>query len=124
MNPDNYGTREACQRLVDSGIVLDTDHYWYHDYDETWKLSNDLDEFVRDRDYVPAPSMAEVWRELPDEHCLNAPDTVRYKMLTPFSFGYHSGGKDAGIWFPYKDTPTDALIYLLIWVTQQRKEGA
>jgi hypothetical protein len=28
VNNENYGTVEACQRLLDAGIVLETDCYW------------------------------------------------------------------------------------------------
>lgn len=31
MNTDNVGSREACQKLVENGIVLETDCAWYQD---------------------------------------------------------------------------------------------
>jgi len=107
MNPLNYATPETSQRLRDTGIVLETEHYWYKDYDGTWKMSNDLDEFVRDRDYVSAPSLAEVWRELSSITIILNEDGVSIE----------NGRRE------FKNTnPTDALIDLLIWVTEQKRK--
>jgi hypothetical protein len=121
MNPLNTATLPACQRLAAAGIVLETDHYWYKDYDGTWKLSNDLDEFVRDRDYVSAPSPAEVWRELPKQE-----NSVRFGAYLEVSKTIDFAGNEVTYAGYLRDgiasadytsaNLTDALIDLLIWV--------
>lgn len=124
MNTQNVGSLEACKRLVDAGIVLETDFYWYLPHKPT--MCGKTTWFIERKYYLlvytemfPAPSMAEVWRELPEEYCKNATDPIRYKVLMSSQVGYHSGGKDGGIWIPYKGNPTDALIDLLIWVKEK-----
>jgi hypothetical protein len=143
MNPNNYGTRDACQRLVDAGIVLETEAVWiadeYPPFGSSmkillkWDLRNKKElifaNFGKLPDgIIPAPSMAEVWRELPPQ----------------IGDGYLELGKneiEGTTWACYvenindcdehdevdhglqKNTnPTDALIDLLIWVKAQ-KEG-
>ena len=113
MNELNYATREASKRLVDAGIVLVTDVKWYRS-SITGKnyltvglgVPPDCCPFSD----VPAPSIAEVWRELPE---------------TTHLIRLHDGLNEASI--PEKDgdfcqvlseniNPIDALIDLLIWV--------
>jgi len=123
MNPNNYGSQPACQRLADAGIVLETELWWtlvgsgYGD-DWQWQLS-----FSNKRDYLspndyqikesyPAPSMTEVWREL---------------QKTGRAFQIETDGAVSHtreIWDTQVFTstnPTDALIDLLIWVRQRRE---
>jgi hypothetical protein len=67
MNNLNYASREASQRLVDVGIVLDTDYMWFEHENKDWILvSSDCVSIkaFKDGHAYPAPSMAEVWREL------------------------------------------------------------
>jgi hypothetical protein len=65
MNPNNYGSLEASQRLHAAGIVLETEKVWGF-RDGIWSLFDragiDLEEVIK---HIPAPSPAEVWRELP-----------------------------------------------------------
>lgn len=108
MNPNNYGTLPACQKLIDAGIVLETEHYWYRDragYDYL-----DLFPTVTPFEGIPAPSMAEVWREVPN----------RTYLLK----GNDSGNSIAWIGEEpavMNTNPTDALIELLILVTKQKE---
>jgi hypothetical protein len=109
MNPNNHGTLEACKRLADAGIVLETDAYW------TKKFPLSQYELHREGYYqsIPAVQFAEVWRELPEG-----------MMIIGVT------GKCSTLWIeedsepltePFQsNNPTDALIHLLIWV---RKEG-
>jgi hypothetical protein len=136
MNPNNYASLEAAQRLVDAGIMLEkTDCVWIYarhiplkGAGRTWQLFDRRSlmavEVTEQRPdcMIPAVQFAEVWRELPEEYCLNAPDPVRYKMLTTSCAGYHSGGKDAGVWIPYSTNVVDALIDLYIWTVKQKGE--
>jgi hypothetical protein len=63
MNNLNYASREASQRLVDVGIVLETEKVWF--FSTTgWELVDRYTAHPVNRHYLPAPSMAEVWREL------------------------------------------------------------
>ena len=110
MNELNYASLEASKKLHDAGIILETDAVW-----EGKEGQTRLNLKANCPDGFPAPSMAEVWRELPEEYCKNASDPIRYKVLMSSQVGYHSGGKDGGIWIPYKGNPADALIDLLIW---------
>jgi hypothetical protein len=124
MNEHNYASREAAERLEKAGIVLETDHYWYKDYDGAWKLSNDLDEFLRDRDYIPAVQFAEIWREFPECVYSDIPDAVS-GMRGRWPLEVTKGnGNTVARYFAYSPTmkninPADALIDLLIW---ERKE--
>ena len=139
MNPNNYAKLEASKRLVDAGIVLDTEFYhWF--VDGVYQGGDDLfrkdvmeaykaEEAAGDSNaegftFVPAPSMAEVWMELP----ATIPGRGLY---APMKLRKAGDGKTWGSYFRYgsqiidsikADTnPTDALIDLLIWV---RKEAS
>ncbi len=113
MNALNYGSIKACQRLVDAGIVQDTDFYFK-------KFDGQIDFISREEKgswlkqvekgyasplaiFIPAPSMAEVWRELP-EGCELWKD--RYTHAANGPQGCET----------FDSNPTDALIDLLIWV--------
>jgi hypothetical protein len=138
MNPNNRATLEASRRLVEAGIVLETDFYHvkHHNggYVEQAVLSKDellslkmaskmscndcIDEVL------PAPSMAEVWRELPEEiyggYTLDVTkmdkDTqATYSRIDCFE-NYDTQGHGGS------ENPTDALISLLIWL--RGKKGA
>ena len=109
MNPDNYGTLEPCQRLVAAGIVLETDYVWVMRFHgELWELIPKPETPFRYQ--VPAPSMAEVWKELPDGITF-----VRNKR--------HGDGAWCQYSKPFISTnPTDAMIDLLIWLAEKGKE--
>ena len=116
MNPNNYGTLPACQRLAEAGIVLETEKVWHLNGDkETYSLQtrgSSPSLLVRWGDF-PAPSMAEVWRELPDDcfvQMLSDGITVA---------GFVDGETEHS---NENTNPTDALIDLLIWVKGQGKE--
>jgi hypothetical protein len=70
MNPLNYGSLEACQRLHEKGIELRTDFYWHLVPDKDPELLFEAFAGMLDCPpeckLIPAPSMAEVWRELPE----------------------------------------------------------
>jgi len=117
MNESNYGTLEACKKLVEKGIVLETEAGWYkifrpgcHDFDMVLSARSGNEKFYGDN--YPAPSMAEVWREL--------------KELS-FSCRLQKDGSYL-VWLEddtYEEinrNPTDALIDLLIWVKEQKDE--
>ncbi len=117
MNTQNYASLEACQRLVDAGIVLETEKAWF--FSTTgWELVDRHDKHKVNKHYLPAPSMAEVWRELPwvtDNYGLismNKADNVTY-------CGYRKGLAIREPKFE-SNNPTDALIDLLIFVRNEK----
>ena len=65
INPDNYGTHPACEKLYDAGIVLETDAHWYlRKHDNKWVCTLRTPQVTEYFECIPAPSPAEVWREL------------------------------------------------------------
>jgi len=119
MNPNNYASLEASRRLAEAGIVLETDHSWIwilpdartgYAIDTTWRVqSNPM------YGKLPAPSMAEVWRELPEASAYLHTNRETEAWL-----------EDEGDIVPKSESfaninPADALIELLIWA---RKEAS
>jgi hypothetical protein len=127
MNPLNYGSPEASQRLHAKGIVLETDFYWVRISETQWVIQRRDSETVRDLILgiaVPAPLMTEVLRALPKQKTfIQKGEEFYICFLADWKHDegelshleYHSG-------LFFADNPTDALIDLLIWVTEQRKE--
>ncbi len=117
MNELNYAPLEASERLTDAGIVLETEKSLVL-YDLQYVLVDTIQVtnpriakmYSKVLDSIPAPSMAEIWRVLPDSTSL--------KKL---------GNNHRAAWFELlaswcvSDNPTDALIDLLIW---DRKENS
>ena len=117
MNPNNYASLEASKRLVEAGIVLETDVWWAVGHQsKTFQLltKNDAQQWIKDRegDIYPAPSMAEVWRELPL-------GTRAYRGEV-FTEAYLKTYKHDVI---ISENPADALIDLLIWVKKEADDG-
>jgi len=117
MNPNNYASLEASKRLAEAGIVLETEAGWYkiyrpgcHSFDMVRSLRSGNEKFYGDN--FPAPSMTEVWRELPEE--IMEDDSL---------FCVKSGGKTLCYYHGKMQfscfNPTDALIDLLIWVKKE-----
>jgi hypothetical protein len=149
MNKLNYASPEASKRLVKARIVLVTDVQWYGllkpDGTYGWFLVPIT--YNRDDSYnirIPAHSMAEVWRELPErikisEMIVQQVDVINdhrypltYSYLTMQRVGgfseagytssaiYSQGG--GGCIKSFENTnPADALIDLLIWVRKGAK---
>jgi len=104
--------------LVDAGIVLETEVYWYYKmYIEggEWQLS-------QTRSTIPAPCMAEVWRELPGDYISflgNEYNRIDYLEVRKdgnkaiAAYGIKMNRKS--------DNPTDALVELLVWVKGEKK---
>lgn len=122
MNKDNHCTLEAAQRLVDAGIVLKTDAVYA-------KFGNDFILVIKrlsvpKGEFIPAPCMADVWRELPEIITKNDIDFC--KCLYGNSVGYYNSDLLDEAWlhsFIIKDNtnPTDALVDLLIWVRKEKR---
>ena len=74
MNKLNYASLEKSKELVDNGIILETDVYWYYKlFPEgrgEWILS--LEKTV-----IPAPSFNDIWSKLPEStYCLKGKNGV------------------------------------------------
>jgi hypothetical protein len=128
MNPDNYGTQPACQRLVEKGIVLKTDALWVFYSSGNSKLIYTKDKgptFANSKEFfIPAPSMVEVWRELRRTKRGNlfmAQMTDDNDMRAWMEWTTFDGfGKCSPVF--ENVSSTDVLISLLIWLKEQGKE--
>jgi hypothetical protein len=65
MNNDNYCSLGMCQKLVEAGIVLETEVVFVKLFEGHKLRRKDSFSFREEDDYIPAPTMAELWRELP-----------------------------------------------------------
>ena len=126
---NDYASLEASKRLVDAGIVLETEFSYYQEKPSSnpnihsFGFLQEEMEFKRlfsggetlsgnknlYNQVIPAPSMAEVWRELPSD-CI-----VQTGIQTYATAGFGMKDKDF-----YSINPTDALIDLLIWVRKEK----
>ena len=110
MNPLNYASLEASKKLVEARIVLKTDIQWANvigfDGSEDWELNASWGEY-------PAPTMADVWRALPDQVSRTGVISEAKALIG------HKDNQEAMYWphAVYINTnPTDALIDLLIYI--------
>lgn len=131
MNKDNYASLEAVKRLDEAGIVLETDCYWRISQFSDSKLidytptPSEMEQYVGVT-IIPAPSMAEVWRELPQR--VDDPDDVYESHtfeLTLEKWGYFTSAsydnyEGQSCKYIECENPIDALIDLLIWVKKEK----
>ncbi len=113
MNPLNYPTLPACQRLAAKGIVLETEAVWGF-RDGIWSLflreGIELEEVEQ---WLPAPTLAEVLRELPESKIL-------VDLILEFDSSLAEGYAIAILVADYL-RDIEKMINLLIWV-RGRKE--
>ena len=143
MNPLNYASLEASKRLVEAGIVLGTEVCWSPIFDfnmssvgkpvpiKDWELMHreHINSSMWALKAIPAPSMAEVWRELPvyfdidqcfQPNLVKVADDNKGVMYSAF---YSLIVRKLPVPACYQSAnPTDALIELRIWL-EERKEG-
>jgi hypothetical protein len=121
MNELNYGSREACQRLVDAGIVLETENGWKllpnlfitdkeGNSPQEWKLVNSP--YKGYKQSIPAVQFAEVWRELPFNSYIKQMGDLSLAWICDDDDETKTLESD----FIQNINPTDALIDLLIWI--------
>ena len=104
MNELNYASLEASKKLYEAGIVLKTDALWSLFLDGFHLIMNtELHPLVEN---YPAPSIAEVWRELPDGITIKKWDG---KLLIIDDDGTN-----------FNINPTDALVELLLWIEKEK----
>jgi len=118
MNNLNYATLEASKKLHDAGIVFETDWYWVKliTRDE-WVLSRLDNVVINFYESIPAPSMAEVWRELPFQSYIKKLDDGS-TLVWICDDG--ADGKYIESNMIANTNPTDALIDLLIWTRKEK----
>ena len=122
MNPLNVASLEASKRLVDAGIVIETEAVWGF-RDGIWTLfEREGIELEEVKKWIPAPCMAEVWRELPSK--FRGADIEVGRTVDGLTFAAYHTPPD------YEDdfgddivsfrsvNPTDALIDLRIWIEE------
>ena len=120
MNELNYASLEASKKLHDAGIILETDAVW-----EGKEGQTRLNLKANCPDGFPAPSMAEVWRELPETMRMSCRDTTSghcnedLRLLKDGNFLVAGYGEYSEI--GRSENPTDALIDLLMWVKEVGK---
>lgn len=123
MNNLNVASFEASKKLHDAGIVLETDWYWVKLITkEEWVLSTLDNVVLKFYESIPAPSMEEVWRELPEGIKVNgswAPLFIN-KIRDVASVGYRI--EHHVIVHFSSENPTDALIELWIWIVKENKK--
>lgn len=117
MNPLNVGSLPACQGLAENGIALKTDFYWH--VPEKGEPELLFEAFVGyltcgpNCKIYPAPSLAEVWRELPEgEELRILVNTYICNVSIP---GYSLTGILLNL---FRDV--DRMIDLLIWVRERK----
>jgi hypothetical protein len=122
MNELNFASLRASKKLVDNGIVLETEMYWGCQTGTgtpIWKLQLKNCHFLHyeGEDYpeYPAPCFTDVWRELPwviDNYGLISMNKVDNTTCC----GYRKGMAIREPKFE-SENPTDALIDLLVWLS-------
>lgn len=123
MNEQNYASLDASKRLIDAGIVLDTEAMWIQALDGSGAIlvhcSTDLMRAVAlDRDgSIPAPSMAEVWNELPE---IYNGKYIHLEKDDGWTFVSYEVNNDPNV-VKRSANPTDALIDLLIWARREKE---
>jgi len=127
MNEKGYGSREACEKLVELGIVLETEAYWYWDQSGEWKLvridSKIMQAVVEAKEAIPALSMAEAWRELPDIFNGAYIEIWKVANYTYCSYCDCDGNLQLTEHSISNTNPADALIYLRIWLEERKEES-
>lgn len=117
MNKLNYASLKASRRLIDAEIVLETDLFWVVYAGKTIPQPYLVDRKSFNQSswcVIPAPSMAEVWRMLPE--CVSL---IAYLRIDKNSDGSLSCGYSQYSEMTSNINPTDALIDLLIWVRKE-----
>jgi hypothetical protein len=112
MNKDNYVTLPVAQRLVEKRIMLETDAWWILGFDGKYSLvhcaTKVMMSVIKERPgSIPAPSMSELWRELPEG------------TITLNGIGRELYCSCQGSQILHNVNPCDALAELLIWVRKE-----
>ena len=138
MNELNYASLSASKKLVENGIVLETDYYWATYSESTLQSIRDAGkvyprpylvtkESIHEKHrtghgYYPAPCFTDVWRELPEAYLL--PNRwiafPRLSRTGKLSFASYCSNDGESKVFANQN-PTDALTDLLVWLKGEGK---
>lgn len=121
MNKDNFATLETSKRLADAGIVLETDAVWNYWLPDKYILVYKKDATAAEENCIPAPCMAEVWRELPED-IRQEDDVFTVNLCRSRGVNHASYDGDFCLQTFGNEAPTDALIDLLIEVRKRAPE--
>jgi hypothetical protein len=114
MTEYNCCSLEMSKKLVEAGIVLETEYYWIRIANSPMMLMNSR--YGAD-EYYPTPSMSELWRELP-EYITNG-STIQYLEMGKTGSKTYAAYDFADDYVLF-DNPADALAELLIWVKEEK----
>ena len=117
MNELNYATLEVSQSLIDKGIVLETEAVWNYWIHGKYFLVLEKDRTCGKDNCVPAPSLAEVWRELPETDELM--DIVRQYAEVTAEF-WQVLLIQRYVFNLLRDV--NKMIDLLIWITEKKRK--
>lgn len=123
MNLKNYCTLEYAQKLVEHGIVLETDAVWASDLTGGHVLVNNAPDWV---DVIPAPCFQDVWNELPEsfehegERAWLCVTKSRKDNNTTYCSYYLSNDRAVCSSKKHNANPTNAAIDLLIFVKENK----
>jgi len=122
MNELNYASLEASKKLFEAGIVLETEAVWRKKRDKTGYYLSRKALYHRTTD-IPAPCMAEVWRELPGELWWENRWLLKHLYQDQvFTYAEYCGYKDHALAKQCQNTnPTDALVDLLIYIARGKE---
>jgi hypothetical protein len=132
MNQENYCSLNVAKRLIDTGIVLETDYYWATYSESTLQSIRDAGkvyprpylvtkESIHEKHrtghgYYPAPCFTEVWRELPFQSYIKKLDDGSTLV---WICDDDADGKYIESNMIANSNPADALAELLIWAKGQ-----
>ena len=117
MNELNYASLSASKKLVENWIVLETEKTWFFS-NTGWEMVDRCAAHHVNRHYLPAPSMAEVWRELPFQSYIKKLDDGSTLV---WICDDDADGKYIESNMIANTNPTDALIDLLVWLKGEGK---
>lgn len=118
MNKANYGSVEACQRLLSANILLVTDMVWAaKDGCEPQLIPTEDVGKIGGLTIIPAVNFAEVWRELPETDELM--DIVRQYAEVTAEF-WQVLLIQRYVFNLLRDV--NKMIDLLIWITEKKRK--
>jgi hypothetical protein len=121
MNELNYASLSASKKLVENGIWLETDYFYVNTFSNMGWVFRQKGGFNDEDDFIPAPSMAEVWRELPFQSYIKKLDDGSTLV---WICDDDADGKYIESNMIANTNPTDALIDLLVWLSGERTQQA
>ena len=122
-NELNYASFESSKKLFETGVTLKTEFYWCKDKNGWYFFRAEEIYFREVLESIPAPSFAEIWRELPEDIFI---EEEYYKLSIGKSDNklvccYSSQDGNFRTLPKYSENITDALAELLLWLKEKKK---